>query len=106
MASEMVERVAREIWRSRRIFSYSETEFDKIWSIPRYSHMRGKIEMLARADIEAMREPTTQMLQDGHEAAKKASRGGVCGMTIDAQVRSECLRELVAWQVMIDESLK
>ena len=46
-------------------------------------------------------EPTTSMVSDGHYAAINTRRSGVCGMTIDAQVRAEGAREVAAWAAML-----
>ena len=47
------------------------------------------------------REPTTDMLQDGQQAGRKARRTSVSGMTIDAQVRAECAVEAAIYRAMI-----
>lgn len=60
---------------------------------------------LARVAIEAMREPTLEMLDDGHRAAQKTRVSGVSGMTLDAQVNAQCARENAAWRAMIDAAL-
>lgn len=46
-------------------------------------------------------EPTVEMMQDGHEAARKVRVSGISGMTIDAQARSECAREIAAYRAML-----
>jgi len=45
--------------------------------------------------------PDPDMLQDGHEAARKIRPSGVSGMTIDAQIRSETAREAAAYTAML-----
>jgi len=52
------------------------------------------------------REPTLEMLTVGHEAARKIYRSSLSGMTIEAQTRSECCRELASYRAMIDQALK
>lgn len=60
------------------------------------------------ADIEAQgfvvvpREPTLDMLQAGRDAVLRTRRYGVSGMSIEAQIRNECVREAAAWSAMID----
>jgi hypothetical protein len=51
-------------------------------------------------------EPTTEMLQDGQIAGKKAKRGGVSGMTIDSQVRAECAVEAEIYRAMLAAFVK
>lgn len=46
-------------------------------------------------------EPTTDMMQDGQMAARKARRPSVSGMTIDAQVRAECAVEAAVYRAML-----
>ena len=46
-------------------------------------------------------EPDTDMISDGNYAAINARRSGVCGMTIDAQVRSAGAREVAVWFAML-----
>ena len=46
-------------------------------------------------------EPDASMISDGHYAAINARRGGVCGMTIDAQVKAQGAREVAAWAAML-----
>ena len=47
------------------------------------------------------REPTLEMLQDGHEAHAKKHTNGVSGMTIDAQIRAQCARVAAMWSAML-----
>lgn len=71
-----------------------------------YAHIaakkRTKAAMLA---LEAMREPTLEMLSDGNRAARQVRRSGVRGMTLEAQTRTECAREEAAWRAMIDAAI-
>lgn len=46
------------------------------------------------------------MMNAGRDAVLRTHRGGVSGMTIEAQTRNECIREIAAWQAMIDEILR
>lgn len=46
-------------------------------------------------------EPTLEMLDAGHEAARKVYVMGAGGMTIDAQTRRECAREYAAYRAML-----
>ena len=46
-------------------------------------------------------EPTTEQLQDGQMAGRKARKPSVSGMTIDAQVRAECAVEAAIYRAMI-----
>ena len=47
------------------------------------------------------REATISMLEAGHEAYRSAHTSGVSGMTIDAQIRSQCARVEAAWAAML-----
>lgn len=58
-----------------------------------------------KAIIFAMREPTIEMLDAGHRAARAVRISGVSGMTLEAQTLVQCARESAAWQAMIDSIL-
>ena len=62
-------------------------------------------EAVRLAMLTAMREPTTDMLWVGHDAARRVRLSGVSGMTIDAQTRAQSAREGAAWRAMIDAML-
>lgn len=49
-------------------------------------------------------DPTLDMLQSGREAAKATRPSGVSGMTLDAQIRSECAREGAVYRAMLAAS--
>jgi Lar family restriction alleviation protein len=51
-------------------------------------------------------EPTTDMLQDGQMAARKARRPAVSGMAIDTQVRAECAVEAAIYRAMLAAAAK
>lgn len=59
----------------------------------------------ARAAIEAMREPTLEMLQYGQEGYLMACVSGVSGMTIDAQIRNATARFAQGWRAATDAAL-
>ena len=61
---------------------------------------------VVRAVLLAIREPSFDMMNAGRDAVLRTHRGGVSGMTIEAQTRNECIREIAAWQAMIDEILR
>lgn len=58
MSGSMVERVARELWLAATSFEGKETFWDNMKDFDRESYMIG-----ARAAIEAMREPTPEMVE-------------------------------------------
>ena len=71
----------------------------------RQEHTKALRAFLAEAERQGWRlvpvEPDTAMLQDGRANHRALASGGVCGMTIDAQVRSACAREAAAWSAMV-----
>lgn len=90
MSSEMVERVARAIaWAELPDYAKAVTTQDGMYVDPSYS-------LIARAAIEAMREPTDEMLIAGtpwyHDNWRKA------------HVREDTSMEAI-WQAMLDAAL-
>lgn len=82
--SEMIERVAKAIYPSviAQSESYNEVPIEEAFSRVRYSHLRATAMEAASAAIEALREPTTEMVREAYwEAPFHAKR---------------------AWQAMID----
>ena len=59
----------------------------------------------ARAAIEAMREPTLEMMEDGDRSYRATATSGISGMTIEAQIRSKCVRFGEGWRAAIDVAL-
>jgi hypothetical protein len=52
--------------------------------------------------LQAMREPTLDMLDVGHRAALKVKPSNISGMTLEAQTKAICTRENACWKAMID----
>lgn len=46
-------------------------------------------------------DPTCEMLEDGYYAARKVQRSGASGMTIEAQMRAQTVREVASYRAMI-----
>lgn len=59
----------------------------------------------ARAALEAIREPTLEMLDEGNRSFRQAHSSGISGMTIEAQIRSETFRFDAGWKAAIDAAL-
>jgi hypothetical protein len=74
-----------------------QTEWDSLTL-----EQEGWIFQLVDAVIDAMREPSLTMLDEGNRAARKVLVSSLSGMTIDAQIRNQCARESAAWRAMID----
>ncbi|HEY9578716.1 MAG TPA: hypothetical protein VIR65_02510 [Rhizorhapis sp.] len=98
MSEDMIERVARAIGQCLH-------DCGKFKNLPGDPWTDGPSLLAARAAVKAMRVPTLEMLQDGRDAYLRTHRGGVSGMTIEAQIRNECIREGAAYRAMIDAIL-
>lgn len=59
----------------------------------------------AVAAIEAMREPTIEMIGAGDDAHRRAVTSGFSGMTIEAQIRAKCARFSAGYTAAIDAAL-
>lgn len=70
-----------------------------------YEDRREDYLAMARVAIEAMREPTLEMLEYGNDAARSVRVTGAGGMTIDACIRTKTQREAAVWGAMIDAVL-
>lgn len=93
MAIEMVERVAEAIWRTKmdgNMFGLRPAALKH-----QSQDNRDKYLAIARAAIEAMREPTPHMIEEGWDADKTTYESGGWNGQIDD-----------AWRAMIDASLK
>lgn len=68
-------------------------------------HLRAIVKQEPPAEREGWilvpREPTLEMLEAGNEAARAVRSTGISGMTIEAQIRSQCVREHAAYAAMI-----
>lgn len=95
----MVEKVARTIHAKRRAPDDNKHWFHEDPELCDLSRQ------LARAAIEAMKEPTLEMLESGNLAARSVRTMGVSGQTIEAQIRVKTQREAAAWRAMIDAAL-
>lgn len=92
--SEMVEKAARAAREAvRNTPEGRSTPFEEMSRI------------VARAVIEAMREPTLEMLEAGDSSYRTARTSGISGMTIEAQIRSKCVRFGEGWRAAIDAVL-
>lgn len=71
-----------------------------------HGYLRNVDDVLAEIEAQGFvvvpREPTLDMLQAGRDAVLRTRRYGVSGMSIEAQIRNECVREAAAWSAMID----
>tara|TARA_R110000868_G_scaffold411706_1_gene707810 strand:+ start:29969 stop:30268 length:300 start_codon:yes stop_codon:yes gene_type:complete len=90
----MIERVARAIWALQRDTDCND--YDKLWDGP--GSAKEIARDMARAAIEAMREPTEEMCW----SATDVSVGTGCEGNFT--IHTEAARE--AWQAMIDTLLK
>lgn len=69
-------------------------------------HLHSKFYLdAARAAIEAMREPTLDMLEAGNANYRAIGTSGVSGMTIETQIRAKCARFGAGWSAAIDAAL-
>lgn len=98
----MLERVARALWEHHN--SRSPVVNDMSWEIIREESLFWFD--YARAAIEALMEPTLEMLDCGHQAAIKTNRGGASGMTVEAQLKAECAKEYAAYCAMLKTALE
>jgi hypothetical protein len=79
---------------------------DYPFGLPPIVFSDGEREHLCRAIIAELMEPTLEMLEAGRDAYRSTQRSGISGMTIDAQIRAECVREAAAFRAMISAAMQ
>jgi hypothetical protein len=91
-------------WHCSGVFGYVRCAEPCVWCVDEAA--KNDAALADAGYVVAPMEPTTEMLQDGQIAGKKAKRGGVSGMTIDSQVRAECAVEAEIYRAMLAAFVK
>ena len=101
MQNDMIERVARVI--AYHLHDQRSDKVEKVFSKPTHAIVARAYRLIARAAIEAMREPTGEMKDAGAETFGLPKNGIYIGPipkdTLDGQPSK-------AWRAMIDEILR